>query len=148
MINFLMKVIRYLFLVKEIVSKEGVLHFRRYRLIKTPWFALYLHQICKSDEDNAMHDHPWKFQSLILKGSYFEESTYPPNFDTMYFKSYYPGDVVKHKANDAHKITILSKEVWTLVLTSRSNRWWGYQTSNGWVDHISYRKAKNEKELQ
>lgn len=147
MITFLIKIIRYLFLVKEIVSKQGVVHFRRYRLIQTPWFALYLHQICQSDKDVDMHSHPWNFQSLILKGAYKEACKYPPDFDYIYINAYYPGDVIKHQARDAHKITLITKQVWTLVFTSGRHREWGYLTPNGWVSHAVYRKAKNEETL-
>ncbi len=39
------------FLVKEIKSKAGELHFRRWRLLQLPFFAIYIHGIYKSDED-------------------------------------------------------------------------------------------------
>ena len=141
--SFLLRLIRFLFLVKEIVSKEGVVHFRRYRLISTRWFNLYVHQICESDHDRDPHDHPWNFQSLILSGGYFEE-VFPKLYNREY---YYEGDVVQHKATDAHKLTLLTDEVWTLVLTTGRERYWGYQTSKGWVGHEEYRKLKNESKL-
>lgn len=133
-----------LFLVKEIVSKEGKVHFRRYRLLSTPWFSLYLHQICRSDEDVDMHDHPWDFESMILSGSYAEFSKYPPEFDDVEYNKFYAGDCIKHNAEDAHRIYLLSPEVWTLVFTSGRNREWGYQTSEGWINHEEYRRRKRE----
>lgn len=142
--KWIVKLIRFLFLVKEIVSKTGAVHFRRYRLIQTPWFALYIHHILKSDEDRDPHDHPWNFQSLILKGSYFESWKKFPLFNVNRNQSYYPGDVVKHDAKDAHKITLLTKEVWTLVLVSGREREWGYRLKDGsWLDHQTYRQLKN-----
>ena len=141
------KAIRYLFLVKEIISKQGGLHFRRYRLLQTPWFAIYIHQILKSDSDLFPHDHPWDFTSVILEGAYQEVSIYPPNFDVRHINTYYSGDVIKHKAEDAHKLTLKSLEVWTLVFTSGRERVWGYQTSAGWIDFETYRKLKNEGRL-
>ena len=109
------KAIRYLFLVKEIISKQGGLHFRRYRLLQTPWFAIYIHQILKSDMDKDPHCHPWNFTSVILEGAYQEQSWYPPKFDKMQLRNYYSGDVIEHQAEDAHKLTLVSQEVWTLV---------------------------------
>lgn len=141
------KLISKLFLVKEIVSKQGVLHFRRYRLLQTPWFAIYIHRICKSDMDKDPHCHPWNFTSVILEGAYQEQSWYPPNFDKMKIQSYYSGDVIEHKAEDAHKLTLISPEVWTLVFVSGRERVWGYQTSAGWIDFETYRKLKNERKL-
>lgn len=145
--NIITKIIRRLFLVKEIISKQGEVHFRRYRLLQTPWLALYIHQILKSDEDKHFHDHPWNFQSLILKGSYREQYTLPPNHWVIRNKTYELGDVVQRKAEDAHQITLRTPEVWTLVLTSGRERVWGYQTEFGWIDFKSYRQLKNEGKL-
>lgn len=145
--NLFNALIRKLFLVKEIISKKGEVHFRRYRLWETPWSSLYIHQILKSDEDLDKHDHPWDFSSFILSGSYSEFYNIAPDFKTVYFKTYEQGDVVEHEAEDAHKITLNTPEVWTLVCTSGRERLWGYQTPNGWIDFKTYRTLKNEKRL-
>jgi hypothetical protein len=137
------KFIRKFFLVKEIVSKFGQVHFRRYRLLQTPWFAVYIHQILKSDEDADPHDHPWNFTSVILEGAYHEDSWYPPLFDKMQSRDCYSGDVIEHKGEDAHKLRLISKEVWTLVIVSGRTRYWGYQTKAGWIGHQEYRQLKN-----
>lgn len=142
--NLLMKLIRYFFLVKEIVSKQGQVHFRRYRLIQTPWFAIYIHQILESDKDTDMHDHPWNFTSLILSGSYYESYKIAPDFQSIHNKVYFVGDVIKHKAEDVHKITIQTPEVWTLVFTSGRVRDWGYRLKyDSWIGHKEYRILKN-----
>jgi len=140
--------LRRIFLVKEIVSKYGQVHFRRYRLIQTPWFAVYIHQILRSDEDLDPHDHPWNFSSVILEGAYRERVWYPPNFDKINYYDHYTGDVIEHKAEDAHKITLISQEVWTLVFTSGRERYWGYQTPIGWIGHKEYRQLKSEGKLR
>ena len=140
--NWFYKLIRKLFLIKEIISRSGVVHFRRYRLLSTPWFNIYIHNILKSDEDSDMHDHPFDFTSVILSGAYYENFATPPEFE-INSKAYYAGDVIEHKAEDVHKITLLSKEVWTLVFTSGRNRMWGYHTDRGWLNHKDYRHFKN-----
>ena len=142
------KIVRKVFLVKEIVSRFGQVHFRRFRLLQTPWFAVYIHQICKSDEDSFPHDHPWNFSSIILEGSYEETAWYPPHFDVGHCNTYYTDDVIEHKAVDAHKIRLRSTEVWTLVFTSGRDRYWGYQTDAGWIGHKEYRQLKNEGKLR
>lgn len=135
---------RKLFLVKEIVSRQGEIHFRRYRVIQTPWFAVYVHQICQSDLDKDMHDHPWNYTSLILKGIYREASRLFPYFDETRNTINSSCDLVSHRAEDAHQLTLLTPEVWTLVFTSGRNRVWGYRLSdNSWMDHKTYRKRKN-----
>lgn len=64
--------------VKTITSKSGAVHFERWAIIETKWFAWYLHKIQKEDQDH-MHSHPWNFFSIILKGSYLEEVQKNPN---------------------------------------------------------------------
>lgn len=140
--------VRKFLLVKEIVSKDGGVHFRRYRLLQTPWFAIYVHNIRQSDMDADMHDHPWNFMSFILEGAYFEDVKYPPNFLAIHSGKHYSGSMIRHKAEDAHRITLISDEVWTLVFTSGRERYWGYQTRAGWIGHKEYRILKNEGKLR
>lgn len=142
--KWLRAIIRFLFLTKEIISQEGVLHFQRYRFIQTPWFAIYLHGIFMSDMDRHFHDHPWEFWSLILRGSYRERYSCPPNHYAMHYGHYRPGDVNHHIAEDAHMLALLTPSVWTLVLVKGRERVWGYQTKEGWIDFKSYRKRKRE----
>lgn len=155
--NIFTKLIRWLFLTKEIVSKEGGVHFRRYRLLSTPWFNIYVHQILRSDEEKHFHDHPWSFTSYILKGSYWERWTEYPDHPYQLDSTYSseppaPGmkvrRVIKHHAEDAHKLTLLTPEVWTLVFTSGRERVWGYHTEQGWIDFKTYRELKNEGRLR
>lgn len=137
-------ILRKLFLVKEIKNSEGVIHFLRYRLISTPWFKLYLHKICRSDEDNHMHDHPWNFASLILSGSYLEKYFVAGNWGEEIERVRKPGNMVRHHHTDVHKLSLSTPFVWTLVFASGKVQPWGYQTQFGWIDHVSYRKWKHE----
>lgn len=143
--NLLYNIIDALFLVKVITSKEGKVHFRRYRLLATPWFNIYIHQILKSDEEAHFHDHPWNFFSFILSGGYKERSSYSVDrwkqVHTNYFMKH---SLVHHKRSDTHKLTLMTPCVWTLVLTYGKHQTWGYQTEAGWIDFQSYRALKNE----
>src|SRR4051812_9607864 len=44
----------------------------RHRLIRVPWFGVYVHEIHRPDVDRDLHDHPWAFASFILSGGYTE----------------------------------------------------------------------------
>lgn len=139
------KLIRKCFLKKEIISKEGEVFFRRYGLVSTPICNLYLHNILKSDQDDTMHDHPWNFISLILKGSYQEDYRCEPNWFIHYRNVFKAGDCVVHKSSDAHKLYLFSDNVWTLVFTWGTKKPWGYRYPDGtWLDHIEFRKIKNQ----
>ena len=72
--------IRNIFLNKEIISKEGVLHFRRWTIFSCYYFSIYIHQIFKADEDLHLHNHPWNYCSIILYGSYVERNVF---YDTI-----------------------------------------------------------------
>lgn len=39
---------------------------------KNRWFNIYLHKIIRSDNDFALHDHPYNNISVVLKGGYDE----------------------------------------------------------------------------
>jgi hypothetical protein len=142
-----MNIIRKLLLVKEIVSKKGIVHFRRYRLFKVPMLAVYVHHILRSDEDDHLHSHPWSYISFILEGAYKEDYTYPPFNTRVRQQNYYSGDVVYHHATDTHKIKLISDQVWSLVLTWGRPHPWSYNTDKGLVDHKEYRQLKNEGKL-
>jgi hypothetical protein len=146
--NLFTKMIRKFFLIKEIVSKEGEVHFRRYRVLITPWFDIYLHHILKSDQDKDMHDHPFSFKSLILSGAYQEICERHPDFSKLEIKEYLMGDVVSHCGEDIHKISLLTDSVWTLVFASKHYRMWGYRFNKDkhWIDFDTYRRLKNKKD--
>lgn len=128
------------FLVKEIRSKEGVLHFKRWRLFSCPWFNIYIHRIYKSDEDKDPHNHPWKFTSLVLGGSY-QETDKDGNLTTVRKI----GSIHTLELEEYHKLTVL-KPATTLVLTGgRKPELWGYWTESGFIDWITYRRIKGIK---
>lgn len=124
-------------LIKEIRSKDGVLHFRRWQLFKCKWFSIYLHGIYESDKDQHLHNHPWDYRSIVLKGSYIEETESGLNILS-------PGKVSKRVGSDYHKINrLLSKSVYTLFIVSPIKRIWGYLVNGKWMDHETYRNRKN-----
>jgi hypothetical protein len=48
----------------------------RLRIVQTPWFGIYLHDIHEDDGDRDPHNHPWSFLSFVLRG-YYTERVYP-----------------------------------------------------------------------
>jgi hypothetical protein len=79
----------------------------RYFLIRSKYFGLYLHRLCRSDEDRALHDHPWTFISIILTAGYIEHT--PTGA-----KQYRPGAILYRPALWQHRLE-LSRPAWTLV---------------------------------
>ncbi len=133
-------------LVKEIKSKKGVLHFRRWKICSTRWFNIYLHYINKADEDKHMHDHPWSFWSVILKGGYIEYVGHLNSQEKNNYKIVKRGflHMAYRKKNVSHMIGVLEEPTWSLVFTGPGGRKWGYMTEDGWKDHETYRTEKNQ----
>lgn len=126
-------------LVKEIKSKSGILHFRRWRILETRWFNIYLHKFYKSDKDPFRHDHPWGFMNFILWGGYLEESLAGTNWRVA-------PHISIHSAEYSHRIAaldLLDKCAISLVVTTPRYREWGYHTDKGWMTNKEYRKTKN-----
>lgn len=132
------KLIRKLFLAKEIKSKDGVLHFRRWRILSTPIISIYIHRIYKEDQDPYLHDHPWNYFGLIINGSYTEQT--PNKLNVLM-----PGAFAFKKATDFHKIQKLNTDsVTTLFITGRRIREWGYKIYGYWVPNQYYRFNKTD----
>jgi len=147
--SWMTKLIRWLFLTKEIVAKTGEVHFRRYRLLETPWLRFYIHQILISDYDYHFHDHPWNFKSFLLRGSYREDCTYHPSHFATHSRQYDAGQTVTHDGRDSHKIALRTSEVWTFVVAWGRRREWGYRLSpTSWIGHQEYRQLKKEGKLR
>lgn len=135
------RLFRILFLAKEIKSKEGVLHFQRWRILWTPYFAIYIHKLYKSDEDDHMHSHPWAFRTFILAGAYDEEHRLLRN-NYKYGRSTYTAlDTIARTKDDYHKITLIKPTI-TLVFTGKNSGDWGYYCGHGYMDFKTYRRDK------
>lgn len=129
-------------LVREIRSRQGELHFKRWSLLWTPWFHICLHYIAMPDFDEHMHDHPWNFCSVILAGGYHEVFT---DGRTTEWKRRLPFSMAYRKAEWFHKIEKLIAPTYTLVFMGMRRREWGYLRDGVWVDNDTYRKEKNDK---
>jgi hypothetical protein len=124
-------------LIKEIKSKEGTLHFRRWEILKTPWFSIWLHGIYAADKDLHLHNHPWDFKSIVIKGSYIEETQDG-------FVEQYTGKFNSRNGKSFHKIKkLLSPVVYTLFFVGKEKRKWGYLVNDKFINHEEYRKLKN-----
>ena len=108
-------------------------------------FNVFLHKFLKSDPDDV-HDHPWPYATLILKGGYWE---WIPHFDTVGRKTgeYQvwrgPGHFRVSSANSYHRIE-LDPDItaWTLFMPGRKCRDWGFLVKNKWIQWEQYLKQR------
>lgn len=133
-------------LTKEICSKTGEVHFKRWALLETPWFNIYLHKIFKSDEDKHLHNHPWNFKSFLLWGSYSELLMDKDFQDYATLVDRYWWGWAKRGTYLFHHL-MLEKPVWTLVFTGKRQGDWGYLVDGKFVGHQEYRLLKKEGKL-
>lgn len=116
-----------------VIGDPGDPYMRRWWIIpRNPLFNIYLHQVRKSDEDRALHDHPWWNMSIVLDGGYVEVT--PAGSHVRHV-----GSVVGRRAAALHRLvvpehyTVYGIEVWTLFITGPRIRTWGFQCPQGWV---------------
>lgn len=92
-----------------------------------PWrwlpCSIRLHHILREDADPYLHDHPWPFRTIILRGWYQEEDIFGE------VRVHLAGDTVARSAKDFHRITRVSNGgVWTLFIMGRRRNRWGFLT--------------------
>jgi hypothetical protein len=108
-------------------------------------FNIFLHKFLKSDPDD-LHDHPWPYATLILRGGYYE---WTPKFnsqgtligETRHWRG--PGHLRFSGANSFHRVELKDGvECWTLFMPGPHKREWGFlvknQVSQRWVQWEQY----------
>ena len=124
---------------------DGELYLTRYYLFlkertKFP-FNVFLHKFHKSDEP-VLHDHPWPYATVILKGGYWE---WTPVFDehgrrlAEVAKWRAPGHFRINSATSLHRIELdPGVECWTLFMPGAKTREWGFVKSGVWQQWQQY----------
>ena len=104
-------------------------------------FNVFLHRFLKSDPDDV-HDHPWPYATVILKGGYYE---WIPLFnskgekfgETAVWRG--PGSFRVCGATSYHRIELCEGvDCWTLFMPGPQERDWGFLVKNKWIQHEEY----------
>jgi len=113
-------------------------------------FNVFLHKFLKSDPDD-LHDHPWPYATIILKGGYYE---WTPVYNkdgrkiTEVSRWCGPGHFRLCGANSFHRIELdPNVTCWTLFMPGPQQREWGFMVKGTWVQwqkYINMKKAVNE----
>ena len=111
----------------KMVIREGRDYLeRRYLLRLGHAFAAFLHTFWMSDPD-PLHDHPWPWGRLILRGRYREyylDGT---------FKDFGPGHIVwRRDAMALHRVELLTESVTTIFWHWERCRVWGFLLDGEW----------------
>lgn len=113
-------------------------YLRRWWLIpRNEGCNVYLHEILRSDDDRALHDHPWPNTSMLLDGRYVEHT---PDGSTLREA----GWIGSRQAGDAHRLEILPGErAVSLFITGPKVREWGFLCPKGWVHWRDFTGGEN-----
>lgn len=117
---------------------------------RNPIFNVYLHCFMRSDDDRALHDHPWYSLSLALDGRMIEHTDEPHRGRVLSVIE--PGDWRWRAPEFAHRLELPAHQVmvprpgggtqlvnesprpaWTLFFTGPRLREWGFHCQRGWV---------------
>jgi len=119
---------------------------RWWRIARNAYMNIYYHIVLRSDDDRALHDHPWANLSIVLDGGYYEHTIDAGGVNK---KTWYgPGSVRFRRAGTfAHRLELAPKhatgEPWdrnalqpvtTIFITGPVLRRWGFHHPEQWVD--------------
>lgn len=107
-------------------------YLRRWWLIpRNRLLNVYLHCFLRSDDDRALHDHPWWSLSLVLKGRYLEHTIEAGGVNRV--RECRAGSWRLRSASFAHRLELHAGErCWTLFITGPVIREWGFHCPSGW----------------
>ncbi len=125
---------------KEVDVNIGPGYLLRWFVIpRNRFFNIYLHCFLRSDEDFALHDHPWYNISIVLLERYFEHTP-----RGKFLRK--PGSIVFRKGTSRHRIELPiinggMSYCWSLFITGPRYREWGFWLEGknfvSWRDHVA-----------
>lgn len=92
-----------------------------------------VHQILRSDGDRHLHDHPWPYCSIILKGGYTEVTSKGE-------KWYGPGSILFRPSNHFHRLILPEgTSTWSLFIMGPYQHGWGFKIP--WREYLGEKDA-------
>jgi hypothetical protein len=112
---------------------------RHWLLPRNRFLNVYVHEFMRSDDDRALHDHPWAFNcSILLQGKYIEWVPSNGNAQRALPKFRSPGQTLFRWGGAPHRIQLYragerETPCWTLFITGPRVREWGFYCPQGWM---------------
>lgn len=112
---------------------------RWWRIARNAFFNIYYHIVLRSDDDRALHDHPWWNFSIVLEGGYYEHTIEEGG---VHRKVWYGAGSVRFRraGTFAHRLELADDgyggemPVTTIFITGPVLRRWGFHHPSQWVD--------------
>jgi hypothetical protein len=106
---------------------------RWFLLPRNSFLNAYIHLFLRSDDDRALHDHPWSNVSILLEGGYIEHRIEAGGIHTK-AKRVAGEFCIRLSGKIAHRIELDQGPCWTLFITGPRYRKWGFHCPDfGWV---------------
>lgn len=131
--------------------KDGILYLRRWALTIDCIGSIKVHKMEAPDPGEDLHDHPWTFITIPLRGGYIEERTNIRDAVQESQSRIVADEIIgslehiRHlrprmmRLDQCHRIVKLdSPTVWTLVFSGPRHRDWGFYTPTGYINHKDY----------
>ncbi len=106
---------------------------RWYVIPRNRFLNVYLHCFLRSDDDRALHDHPWANLSVLLSGRYAEHTIAAGG---IHQRRVIEAGAVRLRSSGrfAHRIELIDGACWTLFITGPRYRQWGFHCPDqGWI---------------
>lgn len=136
----------------HIYGEDGSPYMYRYWLFRSRWLSARIHHIASHDRDPYMHDHPWSFVSVVLRGCYMEQRPLDPTHPVFNEAGVEPcggtargpGSICYRRACDRHRISFVGSGTYTLFILGPLVQWWGFYTPAAKLYYRDYLKARSE----
>lgn len=127
-------------------------YLRRHWLIpRNRFFNCYVHEFLRSDDDRALHDHPWLFNaSWLLEGEYVEHTIREGGIEVRTRRQ--AGDWKFRWGPAPHRVELIGLRgldmpmlpCWTVFITGPVVRQWGFHCpERGWVHWKAFTAASD-----
>jgi len=120
----------------RVVGDSQSPYLRRWFLVpQNKFLNIYLHHFLQSDDDGALHDHPWCNVSVLLRGMYAEHTDRSSGMPEVLRE----GSIkVRASGKNAHRVELVDGDCWTLFITGPKYRKWGFHCRSGWIPWNQY----------
>lgn len=155
----LVKILDRLFECRVIVNCEREPYLLRWYVLRTERLGIFIHKFVRSDEDRALHDHPWPFLVVPLWGGYIEHSdrlmlrgrnvvracndfaNHPDFLDMMLsqrepvVRRIWPIISTRYRdTNYRHRVELINgRSSWSLFFRFKKIREWGFWPKEGFI---------------
>lgn len=132
---------------------DGLVYLDRWGFQIDRLFGVYVHRMEAPDPGVDLHNHPWPFVSIVLRGGYTElradtrEASSLAGMAERWPGKCLRGVVVERRwgtarrmrFDECHTIVALHRTpTWTLVMRGRRGRRWGFYLPDGWISESDY----------